>query len=277
MIFIQQNSEELKFWLEVLTASSAFFSALIAFLSIGIAIFTFREFRKQRESSYMPDLYLAFSNTMKARVCNFQTGIRDVQCLIYDDDLHGVISYGIWHSIENIGLGAAKEVTIIWQFNTAKACKIIASTANVHLKVSFGEHFLEIQNAEGKKLISTSLLSITDDPITYDFVLPRRDERFTKSPSIPQPILELYTLMFLVRYDIFNCKTMPDIYFENFPEFPTLSAIMTYSDIGGKSYSKKFSCELGMRLLDHLPEVLDLENQEHLDITLSVNINQIRK
>lgn len=275
----QLYSVEFKFWVEILAASSVVFSTLIAFISIGIAFYTLRELRKQRESSYVPDLFLAFPITMKSRVLNFQTGTRDVQCLVYDSDLNESETLGIKYSIENIGLGAAKDVKITWSLNTASACLVIADTAKEHFKVLCGDGFLELQNLENERLMKIPLWLETgeDEEVTYDFVLPRRDEKFNKSPSISQSFLELYTIMFMVRYNIFNRKEMPDMYFEDFSEFPALTATMTYSDIGGKSYSKKFSCNVRMRLIDHLPDILYLENLEHFDISLSVNVRQTRK
>lgn len=274
MIFrpLSEVKSDIALWVEVLAASSAVFSAIIAFISIGIAFFSLREARRHRLSSYKPDLYLNFPITIKSRVSNFQTGVREVFCLIYDENLKESESWGIWHSIENIGLGAAKDIRIKWSFDTEKACKVISKIAPQHIQLIQDSGFLTIQDSKGEELIATSFFGDIHEPITYDFILPRKDERFKKSPSIPHPILELYTIFFLLRYDIFYRDEMPDIYFEDFREFPKLSAKMTYSDIGGKTYSKKFTCKLEMRLVEHLPEVLKLKTLEHFDILLRVGV-----
>ncbi|MFT5217867.1 MAG: hypothetical protein ACI83H_003008, partial [Glaciecola sp.] len=110
----------------------------------------------------------------------------------------------------------------------------------------------------------------------YDFILPRKDERFNKSSTIPQEILEAYTIMFLVRYDIFNRKEIKDMFIESFKEFPPLTAQISYSDIGGKTYSKKLGFEIGMRLMEHIPDTLKLNKIKCLDINLLVNPFVIR-
>lgn len=266
-------SEDFKFWIDVLVASSAVFTAFIAFISIGIAFFSLREARKYRENSYKPDLYLAFPITLKSRVRNFHAGVREIQCLINDSNLKESESWGIWHSIENIGLGAARDIRIKWNFNVSKACSIIEKTAPNHLKIHYDDGLLSVKNSEREELIRTSFLFDLEESTTYDFILPRKDERFKMSPFIPQPILELYTIMFLIRHDIFYRNEMPDMYFEDFPEFPKLSAKLTYTDIGGKCYCKIFYCIISMHLTEHLPQVLMLQSLEHFDISLSIEVN----
>lgn len=267
-LFITQlPADQFKYWVDVLAASSSVFTAFIAIVSIAIAFFSLREARRQRESSYQPDLYLAFPSTAKSRITNFQTGYREVECIVIDDQKE-TETWGIWHSIENIGLGSAKDVKIQWDFDFKQAYAAIQNEVKEPLKVKVADGAdLDLLDKDGDSLISTTS-SYSESLIKYDFVLPRKEEKFDKSPSIPQEIHEAFAIMFLVRTDIFNLKKLDKLYSESYEDFPPLTAHMTYSDIGGKSYSKKFRVKLSSSIWAYNEDEVDLKKIKKLDFNL---------
>lgn len=269
-------ADQFKYWVDVFAAASSVFTAFVAIVSIGIAFYSLREAKRQRESSYQPDLFLAFPTTMESRVTNFKHGYREVECVVFDDDLKATETWGIWHSIENIGLGSAKNVRIRWDFDFQKAYAAIQKTVKKPFVVKVDEMDLVLLDSDGYSLISTSYKY--SEPLTkYDFVLPRKEEKFTKSPSIPQEIHEVFVIMFLTRLDVFNRAKLDNLYSEDYEDFPPLTAHLTYSDIGGKSYSKKFLIKISSSIWAFQEDEIDLKKIKKLDIKLHVETEKIEE
>jgi hypothetical protein len=62
----------------------------------------------------------------------------------------------------------------------------------------------------------------------------------------------------------------------NFEDFQQLEAIVTYSDIGGKTYKKEFRVDFRMSIMN-LDESLIINQQENLIIELYPSFHQIKK
>jgi hypothetical protein len=263
-------ADQFKYWVDVLAASSSVFTAFIAFVSIAIALFSLREARKQRESSYQPDLFFSFPNTMKTQITNFQNGYRDVECIVFDEEMKKSKVQGIPHTIENIGLGSAKDVHIQWTFDFKKAYDVIEKAVKKPTQISIlNDSDLNLSDTNGNELIGTTNKYI-DNSVKYDFVLPRKDERFTKTPVIPQEIHAVFAIMFLVRHKVFDREKLDQLYTEEYKRFPPLIAYLTYSDIAEKSYSKKFRVKLSSGLYLFQDEDIDLNKIKNLEFILHV-------
>lgn len=212
-------------------------------ISSIIAIFTLLALKKQTKSSYKPDLYLDFQTSNSV---SYKKSEDEIRFLAHkgDDEFDTI---GVLFSIENIGFGTAKDVEIKWNFNFEKAFNLIEKTTPKNLKFERYEHSLAIKDND--TTIASTMVD-TFDSTYYDFILPRKDEVFNKSPHLPPEIANLFVIYFLNKHSLYEIGEIPIIIHEDFDEFPVIKATARYKDIGGKSYKKKFKASLTISIYD---------------------------
>lgn len=212
--------------IEIISAVSGFAALLTAI----IVFFTLIEMKRQRQSSYKPDL------TFKPVHFSFSATFTDaLQHKISSKKINGDSNKAHYEpstEIYNVGLGSAKNLCVTWRFDYQKAIKLI-------------------KNAEGKFGLTISLenmlLQIKDKVVTWieitydlrqdiDYLLPASIANETARLLIPSSYVHLLSFYF-----IFHVYKNPDenILF-NFADFPELKMNTKFNDIGGKTYSKKY-------------------------------------
>lgn len=215
-------------WLTVISSFGALGSAIAA-------LFALRHMKKQTQSSYKPDLYLTFYNS---NYINYYVNEYSFQFTINIDD-KTVETNDLIYTIENIGFGAAKDIQIDWEFDFDKAISTIKNKLKGIITVERIKHLVHFNIIEPKKPIPFII-----DPFErtkYDFVLPRKDEKFNKSPSVPDSITTLFRTYFMLKEQLYHPpKGLPYISNHDFKDFPEVTAKISYLDIGGNSHTKTF-------------------------------------
>lgn len=211
------------------------------------ALFTIRQVKKQREASYQPDIYFGFIGLKKLTIKNL-SGVESKElCFQLAKDNRTIETHSILHSIENIGLGTAKDIKIIWDFNFKKAFSAISKAQE------YGNSKIRVEMERGNTLViraqSNTMFYVWSDKealtTQFDFVLPRRDEKFAKSPSIPIEIIQYFAAYCLIRHNLLlSDEKYADLFHEEFEAFPPLTAHVSYNDIGNKTHTKTFLTKL---------------------------------
>tara|TARA_R110002050_G_scaffold221792_3_gene357686 strand:- start:2475 stop:3263 length:789 start_codon:yes stop_codon:yes gene_type:complete len=229
--FLHLLFSELKPWLTIISSFGAFASAVAA-------LFALRHMKSQTKSSYKPDLYLAFytSNNINYHVNEFSfpftvtTGEQTIE------------THGLLYTIENIGFGAAKDIQIKWLFDFDKAIDYIEKDLKDILTVEKTGPVTHFNTKAPKNSYPFVLESF--DTTTFDFVLPRKDEKFRMSPCVPDNITTLLRMYFMLKEELYTPKKhLPYILSLDFSElkgFPVPTAKISYLDIGGNSHKKTF-------------------------------------
>jgi len=143
-------------------------------------------------------------------------------------------------SIENIGNGAAKNVQVEWVFDFEKAIRIVKKLKDYSFSNYDGGFKATLP---GKEKFIHFHYDLFEKLLEYDFVLPRKDEVFTKACSIPPEILELHVIYILLKYELY-VGNVARSFSEDFEDFPPIKAKAKYYDIGGKKHTKNFNVKL---------------------------------
>lgn len=218
-----------------------------AFASAVAALFTIQQVKKQREASYQPDIYFGF-NGSKTAIIKKLAGIVTKELSFEMLEGHNTFEiHSILHSIENIGLGTAKDIKIVWDFDFKKAFNTILETqanGNPKIRVEMERGNTLVIRTQNKTMFY--VWSEKENLITeYDFVLPRRDEKFVMSPSIPIEIVKYFTAYCMLKYNLLlSDEKYADLFHEEFETFPPLKVHVVYKDIGNKTYAKNFRVHL---------------------------------
>ena len=115
------------FTLTELITLAASFAACISALSAVIAIL---QVKKQRESSYKPDLFLKSRGSIDARFL-LKTPNTNFEYLQFVNDQKDVV-HSILYTIENIGFGSAKNVKILWSFDFKEAFRKLRNYCDIY-------------------------------------------------------------------------------------------------------------------------------------------------
>lgn len=207
---------------------------LACLLTLFVALATFltvRQIGKQREASYKPELVFSKSrytaNSTKNSMhwnCATRTENKIVDSLV---------------PFTNIGLGAAKEVSIEWEFDVPKAVTLVNELA----QKAMSEGYIEIENDTVlfKSNQSGNAVHIwtTQKHCSLDYILSGSEEVRSQSISIPIVYLTLFASFSASKFKIDQ---------KDNDKFVELQAVITYRDIAEKSYSVayKFTPEVAM-------------------------------
>lgn len=211
------------------------------------ALFTIQQVKKQRQASYQPDVYFGFNGSKTAILKNL-SGIETKELtfeMLEGDNTFEI--HSILYTIENIGLGTAKDIKIVWDFDFKKAFNaMLEAQANgnpkIRVELERGNTFVIRTQNKTMFYVWSEIENLTTE---YDFVLPRRDEKFMMSPSIPIEIVKYFTAYCMLKYNLLlSDEKYTDLFHEEFEIFPPLIANVVYKDIGNKTYAKKFRVHL---------------------------------
>ena len=193
----------------------------------GAAIATYltvREIKKQRESSYLPDLCI---DTFSARIYG-QISTKDIIASKFksinnftgeenDSELPNVL---LNFKIQNVGLGAAKNICFLWEFDFIGASDIVK---NVN---GYDGQLADYNIKYGEIELGWHELSS---------VAPRVNSNL----SIPRIVWLLYLYYFALQYSIKN-KNGISYFSDEFDSLPKPKLKLTYTDIQNKKYMKTF-------------------------------------
>lgn len=206
-------------------------SASVAACASAVATFlTIRQMAKQREASYRPEL--AFSTT------HFEgSAASDEQLPNYwvawtpqlesrDNPRELEIP------LRNVGLGAAREVSLAWTFPIERVvdeANALAQQALVPAFLTFKNGILSIKS---DSLSNWTSMWKNQQKTSLDFVLPASIPQETLGLRLPNAYIQLCSALVY-----FAARTEKSAIFH---AFPTLTAKLEYQDIGGSRHEVNF-------------------------------------
>lgn len=222
------------------------FASVGTLASAFAAFLTIIQVKKQRQASYQPDIYLGFLGSTYVSIGELNNNKKLRIVCVWDKE-PPVEMHGLVHTLENIGLGAAKDLKITWEFDFVKAGQTLAGFTDGDLQFDNNPFCPTLKKAD-VELYAFPWLSDLDSILVtkYDFVLPRKDEKFTMSPAIPDDIIQYHILFFLLRYNLLDADSFQGFVDEEFKELPPVNCSLSYADIGGKRYKKRFRVSLSV-------------------------------
>lgn len=208
-------------------------SAIAAFLAV-------RQNTKQREASYLPELALtrtiltALKNPLsKGSFAEFW-----VEKKIGDDlDASSVLS-SFSLLLHNIGLGAAKEVSLKWSFPIEDLVIAINEKAQKLLIPAYFEYKNEVLSLKSEQLDASTSMWGNQKQDFVDYVLPASIDQKGVSVHVPPAYMELVAALLY-----FSTKKKEN---HSFPDLPTLGLELEYFDIGGDQHKTSFDIELNL-------------------------------
>jgi hypothetical protein len=212
-------------------------------LSAAATFWTVRQMKKQREDSYRPELLFSRTNF---RALPTKVGER------HGLPTHWIIDSGgeneapesqrdIFLPLRNLGLGAAKNVRIVWSFSYEQAIADINRAAERTLTPA---HF---SAEDGTISVKSAALGNRrsmwkhQQKASFDFVLPASIEEIPIEVSLPSAyILICSALLFFALKDKQESRSM---------QVPTLTATVEYGDIGDRMHRASFALNLNIYLV----------------------------
>ncbi|MET4082846.1 hypothetical protein ABIB40_002810 [Pedobacter sp. UYP30] len=218
---------------------------LVATLVTALATFwTVLEVKKQRETSYRPEIYLGnqqinfYGLKWKDTFLPFSYSteeikeFNDMSCENYINiDLH------------NVGFGVAKAIEYEWSFDIQR---VIESIDQVNHIGFFHVHYDKILEISAPQIEFKFSHMVTNQlrKNTVNYILSSSIEKIATKINVPSCYIDLY-LIFLssaLNYYSKKSETKKEVKTHNIEleNFPQLKLKLAYKDLHGKSHSKSF-------------------------------------
>ena len=208
----------------LITGVAACLSAIAALLAV-------QQISKQRMESYKPGLVIVrtpIRSQAEEEPISFNWTIPNADNVSSPNDSKS-FSVPLW----NVGLGAAKEVKIHWNFPIDKLVSRVNRLAQesltpIHFK--WTNVLLEIESDN----FSCAYNWPAQKELDIDFILPASIDQTASKLIIPQMYIELvsYLVYFVAKVKKFD---------QNISKIPPLECLLDYNDIGGAKHSVKFA------------------------------------
>jgi hypothetical protein len=193
-------------------------SSVAAAISALATFFTVLQVSENRKSSYRPEIIFAntrFSSTRKVKNDHPNT------------DPEKYISVDMY----NIGLGSAKNIEISWSFLINSTVEKMNSLANLGAKLNRYKFENDMIFSEGENSNISISVWRNQKTLKIDFVLPASIDNQPQVISIPPAYIELWDSYVTSAISIDQTELLED--------FPPLTCIITYQDVGGVKYKLK--------------------------------------
>lgn len=241
-------------------------ASLGTFVSAIVAVITLRALKRQTNSSYMPDIFLSFYTSNKIKVCGWNKVEKkevSIAATLNDEEFE---AHGLLYSIENVGFGVAKNLNIYVEFNYDKAIDMITSVLPSTHKLEIFSETIRISEIATNNCFVSIYCTRDLNNTNYDFILPRKDEKFDRSPSIQPSIIQLLSIYFLFKRELHLVKNDYLIFHEDFESFPKPILKIEYKDIGGIIHKRKFETSFSLSISN-----LDGDNDLSLNEILTID------
>lgn len=224
-----------------------------AFISGIVAVFTIREVRRQRESTYLPDLHVGpFAYKLlesfdgnKRRRHYVRRSRYDYE--VFPDDKLKRMDF----EIKNIGFASAKNISFKWHFDYKKVFQAIQSFLPEHLTIVYEPDWVKVKQREIDMERWVYEPFVIDESVRSDFdVLPPPVDAGGGFLPAALPSICHHAFIVYLRLKIgdnlegtFKPEAKFGLFekFENLPK-PTLS--IAYTDLVGKRRVKHFEFTL---------------------------------
>jgi hypothetical protein len=229
---------------------------IATWVTVVLVIFTLIEMAKQRKSTYKPDIVVSKS-FIYAYLGHSKLPNRWLDHKPEDNEIDiDEVSYkGYFMRAHNLGLGAARDVEFVWNFDRNKIIQKIESISQTYpdqIRISLNERgFLEI---DIDKSIGMWINLKRDLEHSTDYILPASIDNAGYKLRFPSTYSDLVSILLMVEsHRIRNSENgeKGEIFAI---EFPSLDLKIEYRDIGGSKHSKnlEFSFSISQMALGDL-------------------------
>jgi hypothetical protein len=219
-----------------LDQSIALVASIGACLSAIATFWTVRQIAKQREASYRPELVFSrtFFDASPDPIRDGSLPERWVNSRTQAESQEPLRDLSV--SLHNVGLGAAKNVTILWSFPLEETVERVNRDAQRTLTPAFFSSDATGMTIKSETLGNGTSIWENQRRVSVDFVLPASVQKEPFAVTLPHVYVQLCSaLLFLA------CKTGDS---KNSLEVPSLSASIEYIDIGNRIRRSFFEFEL---------------------------------
>lgn len=232
------------------------------FISAIIALYTLIEVKKQRLSTYKPEiliksflvyinkspLFLESDEPLLFKTDNFneykidknQSKEFEISCL---------------YKIENLGFGLAKNIKVSWSFEMEKALKILEKELNEEFYFTqykpLKYYFLNKNDDENFQI---SFINENKIIQTTDYITPINVKEHTHYHTIPKDIVTIHFLYYIFKNKLTRkiSKTNYSVEFENFPQ---IKMRIEYYDLNNKKYINNYKFKTSIVTTQHEDEI----------------------
>jgi hypothetical protein len=220
-------------------------------ITVVLVFLTLREMGRQRKVSQKPELIVTdesicgYSITSDKIVVATYWSNKEIRDGKFEIGKHPIFT------IYNIGAGAAKEIKIRWNFNLQGTIKTIQDYCyrnSIPIIVNSHDDFLQIGIDRNDSFLNSKAMSKAE----YAYLIPASVTSHGLETDLPLNYLYLISILIFLRIHQAHQKDpdkaiMPEA---EFPfDFPSLEFELSYVDIGGECYKKKFNVVFNLFLM----------------------------
>ena len=235
-----------------------------AALSAVATLLTVREIAKQRQASYRAEL------VFEGRLFRVAAPLSETtaQVTIWDnsDGIDGTRSSGFDLRLLNIGLGAAKAVTLTWDFDIDKSVVLankLAQSAFIGEVIGHDNGLVSVRNRNSSAITSNWIAQRIEQ---IDYILPAESAQRVTTVRLPHAYLMLVSKILL------NSLALND---PNLANIPTLRSKVQYGDIGEKSFTVEYDIIMEISTVQTRNKTDDID--QSTTVTGSIRIERVEK
>ena len=207
-------------------------TGVAACLSAIAALLAVRQISKQRMESYRPGLVIVrtpIKSQAEEEPISFNWTISNGDNVRSPNDSTS-FSAPLW----NVGLGAAKEVKIRWNFPIDKLVLLVNRLAQESPKPVYFQWRNEVLNMVWDNSPYYLLNWTAEKESDIDFILPASISQTATELIIPKLYIELVSSLVYFAIKVKKIE-------QNISKIPPLKCLLKYNDIGGAKHSVKFA------------------------------------
>ena len=218
----------------------AFSASIGAFMSAVAAFLAVRQNTKNREASYRPELAITRTYIVASTNPICQSSFAD----FWREDRKSGDNEGVdllcalSLPLRNVGLGAAKEVSLAWSFPIDDLVKTINNKAQRSLTPAYFEYENEVLSLKSEQLHAVTSMWKNQKNGFVDYVLPASSDREGVGIRVPHTYMEIISALLF-----FSAKENSSSFDSELPE---LKLDIEYSDIGGAKHKSSFNIDLNL-------------------------------
>jgi hypothetical protein len=200
----------------------ACFSAVAAFFAVRLS-------SQHSKASYKPELVISQADFK----CSSDKSIPSEWARVNPEHIEENANVGFFAMpLSNVGLGAAKQISIVWSFAIEDVITQINEITKESLIPAYFEYKQGMLSFNSEDMGKSVSMWDNQKSNSIDFVLPAPVDKLPTKLVIPLAFTQLTSALI--------CFSSQNENFKNFPDMPELNAEMSYFDIGGTKHTSKF-------------------------------------
>lgn len=216
-----------------------------AFISALIALYTVNEIKKQRLSTYKPELFLNSFCVSPSHNPLISDDLVRYKIMKYNDyskrsdDDKGHIS--VLYKMENLGFGVAKDVVCEWDFDHQKAASLLQSVMpeNYELKRSHNAYQITDRNDEDFYKFCSLFDMDNIHKQKIDYISPIQVQDHENKHTLPPIVIFSYYYYLLFKNKMLN-QNSENFYHIDYDNMPKPKLKVSYKDVNDKTYRKEY-------------------------------------